>query len=70
MLKINALRSKLRKTSVKTYKTRFKCGNELCTRRPKNTPGLLTFIFPHFLGKVELHGKVLEVEHSVPKRQR
>lgn len=23
-----------------------------------------------FLGKVELHGKVLEVEHSVPKRQR
>lgn len=23
-----------------------------------------------FVGKVELHGKVLEVEHSVPKRQR
>lgn len=23
-----------------------------------------------FLGKVELHGKQLEIEHSVPKKQR
>lgn len=30
---------------------------------------ILLFIL-FILGKVELHGKVLEVEHSVPKRQR
>lgn len=28
------------------------------------------YLFIFFLGKVELHGKRIEVEHSVPKKQR
>lgn len=32
--------------------------------------GLILRYLYFFLGKVELHGKRIEVEHSVPKKQR